>query len=148
MLCIHIHILTMIVPKNRIKLSISCLILLHMHVYFLDLIPLWSITYFREIKPKRLGIGSWTKFSRQLTDHRPNPSRMPQPQSAYNPYVPAYGPYGLHSEKISKDGSDLMPRFPSNLVDPLLYILPTTLGLKSFILAIISTSFISSTPSP
>jgi hypothetical protein len=110
------------VPKNRLKLPISCLILLHMHVYFLDLILLWHVIYFREIKPKCLEIGSWTKLSHQLTDHRPNPSRMPQPHSAYDPYAPTYGPYGLHPEKISKDDIDLMPRFPSNLVDPLIYI--------------------------
>jgi hypothetical protein len=38
--------------KNKLKHPISCLILLHMHVYFLDLILLWPVAYFREIKSK------------------------------------------------------------------------------------------------
>jgi hypothetical protein len=48
----------MIVPKNRLKLLILCFILLHMHVYFLDLILFWLVVYFRDIKSKSCEIGS------------------------------------------------------------------------------------------
>jgi hypothetical protein len=106
------------VPKNKLKLSISYFILLHKHILFLDLILLWSITYFRDIKPKSYGIGSQTELPRQLTDHGTNGSRLPHQHRAYDLYAPAYGPYGLYSEKICKDDSNLMPRFPSNLADP------------------------------
>jgi hypothetical protein len=45
---------------------------LYMHVYFLDLILLWFVAYFRDIKPKSCGIGSWTELQRQPTDHMTN----------------------------------------------------------------------------
>jgi hypothetical protein len=76
----------MIVPKNRLKLSISYFILLHKYVYFLDLIMLWSITYFKDIKPKSRGIGSQTELSRQSMDHGTNRSRLLHLHRAYDPY--------------------------------------------------------------
>jgi hypothetical protein len=107
----------MIVPKNRLKLLISCLILLHKHVYFLDLILLCPVTYFRDIKPNSYGIRSQTELLRQPMDYGTNKSRLLHLHKAYDPYAPAYGSYGLYLEKISKKGSDLIPRFPSNLAN-------------------------------
>jgi hypothetical protein len=77
----------------------------------LDLILLWPVTYFRDIKPKNYGIGSQTEFSRQLTDHGTNRSRLPHLHRVYDSY-------SLYPEKISKEGGDLRSRFPSNLADP------------------------------
>jgi hypothetical protein len=105
------------VPKNRLNLSISCLILLHKHVYFLDLILLWPVTYFKDIKAKSYGIGSQTKLLHQPMDHKTNRSHLLYQHRAYDSYAHVYGPYGLYPEKFLK-GSDLMPRFPSNLADP------------------------------
>jgi hypothetical protein len=120
-----------------------------MLLYFLDLILLWPVIYFRDIKPKNYEIRSQTELSRQPMDHETNRSRLLHLHRAYDPYTPAYRSYGLYPEKISKEGSDLIPQFPFNLTDPSPINTPSSLGLGELHFDHhFHASFTSSTPSP